>query len=140
VEFDASLLVMMGIFGVVYTILRIFLFRPLLRVIKVRESRIADAQQTYESAVADAESKMEAERAKLTAARRGAGDHRDALRRDAQQSRRQSLEEAKLVADEKIQSVRDELAEQVRVERAKLEAQVDHLANEIASRVLGRAV
>ncbi|HVS04030.1 MAG TPA: hypothetical protein VMT16_14790 [Thermoanaerobaculia bacterium] len=139
-DFDASMLVIIAIFGIAWVILKIFFFNPLLRVITSRESRIAGAREVWEKATAEAEEQLAGERQKLIAARRQAATHRETLRREAQERRRQMLEEAKAEAQRELERVRAELAAQVEEERRALEPRAARLADQIAERLLGRAV
>ena len=52
VSFNASLLVMMAIFWVMYLILRVFLFKPIMALLDDRRSRIETAQAALDGATA----------------------------------------------------------------------------------------
>ena len=139
-EFDASLLVIMVIFLIAHFIARAFFFRPILDVMKRREGRVEAAKQTYDQAFAEAEERLARERERLQGARKEAAEHRESLRREAQEQRQEMLAAAKEKADGDLAAAREELADQVAGERADLESRARDLADEMAERLLGRAV
>ena len=93
-KFDASLLVVVAIFGVAYFLLKVFLFDRLLRILQRRERRIEEAREGWQRATTEAETALTAERQRLIAARREATARREALRREALDLRATMLAEA----------------------------------------------
>ncbi len=139
-EFDASLLVIMVIFLIVYTILKVFFFRPLVAIMKRREERIGSAQEIYDRANADAEERLAEEQGKLQQARREAASRREELRREANDKRREMLEQSRVETQSELARALGELDETVAVERSRLAQQARALATKMAERLLGRAV
>lgn len=139
-EFDASLLVVMAIFGIAYLLLKVTVFDRLLRILQRRERRIEEARTGWQSATATAEETLAEERRRLLAARREATARRDALRREAQEQRRLLLEEAKTRTLEQLVAARTELDGEVAREREVLATRVESLAARIGERLVGRAV
>ena len=139
-NFDASMLVIIAIFGVCYLVLKLALFDPLLAILARRERRIGEARRLYEEALREAETQLDAERGKLNAARREAAGRREALRREAQEQSRAMVEAARAAAQTELERVRADIAAQVEAERGGLEARAAGLADEMAGRLLGRAV
>ena len=137
--FDASLLVIMGIFWVTFVILRTFLFKPVLALLEDREAETAAAHQAYQAALAENEEKLEAQRAEIAAARAEARAQRDELRREVQTLRQQTVAETKSAVDAKLAQARSELDEQVASERSKLEERAGELAKQMAAQILRRA-
>ena len=137
-EFDASLLVVMGIFWVTFFILRSFLFKPVLQLLEDREAETAAAHQAYQSALAENEEKLEAQRAEIAAARAEARTQRDEMRREVQALRQQTVSETQAAVDAKLEKARGELEEQVSAERAKLEERAGQLGQQMAAQVLRR--
>lgn len=139
-NFDASLLVIMGLFWVTYFLLRHFLFRPLMAVLDARETEVESAQGEYDHVLEDTARQIEGQRSRLSASRQAARDRRDEMRRQAQETRRRLLEEAKRVAEIELERAGTELDEQVQSQRDLLETQTRGLADQMVDRLMGRAV
>jgi F0F1-type ATP synthase membrane subunit b/b' len=140
VKFDASLLVVVVIFGITYLLLKVLLFDPLLRIMNRREKRVEDARNAWQQATAHVEAAVQQERQRLLAARRDATARRDTARREALDQRRVMLEEAKGEAQQQLDAARAELAGQVATERRALEGRANALAGSITERLVGRAM
>ena len=137
-EFDASLLVMMGIFWITYGILRVFFFGPMMRLLDERESRIESAQTVYDEATATTAERIEEEKGRLAGARRDALAQRDERRREANDQRLKTLAEVKRKVQERLAEASSELDAQVGVERETLESRARGLADEMTRTLLGR--
>ena len=139
-NFDASMLVIVAIFGIAYFVLKVTLFDRLLGIIKRREERIATAREAWQKATDEAQAAIDAERQRLLAARRDAAAHRDTLRREAQEQRQAVLDEAKAAAQRQLEASRAELQALVEQQRQDLEARSQALAARVTERLVGRAV
>ena len=139
-NFDASMLVVVAIFGIAYFLLKLFVFDPLLRILKSREARVEGARSTWQEATTRAEEALADERRRLLAARRDSAARRDLARREAQEQRRAALEAAKGRLQEQLEGARQDLAAQVEREERELEGRAGELAARISERLVGRAV
>ena len=139
-KFDASLLVVVAIFGVAYFLLKVFLFDRLLRILQRRERRIEEARDTWQRATAEAETALTAERQRLIAARREATARREALRREALDLRGTMLGEADAAARRLLDQANAELASERAREEQTLAGRAAALAARISERLVGRAV
>jgi F-type H+-transporting ATPase subunit b len=137
VSFDASLLVIMGIFWVTYLILRVFFFKPMVALLEEREGRVATAQQTWEEAFAETQKRLAEERTLLAETRRKAMVARSERRREAQERRLQTLAEVKKTVQQELAEASATLEVQVRAERQVLAERVRTLADQIVRRLLG---
>jgi len=140
VKFDASLLVVVAIFGVAYFLLKVFLFDRLLRILQRRERRIEEAKDAWQRATAEAESALTAERQRLIAARREATARREALRREALDLRGTMLGEADAAAKRLLEQANAELSSERAREEQTLAGRASALAARISERLVGRAV
>jgi F-type H+-transporting ATPase subunit b len=140
VKFDASLLVVVAIFGIAYLLLKIALFDPLLRILQRRERRIEEAHTAWQQATAAADEALTAERQHLLASRRQATARREALRREALDRRRAMLAEAEASARGRLDEAAAELDSQRQREERKLAGRSADLAGRISERLVGRAV
>lgn len=139
-NFDASMLVIVAIFGIAYFVLKVTLFDRLLRIINRREERLSTARQAWQKATDEAQAALDAERQRLLAARREAAAHRDSLRREAQEQRQAVLDAAKAEAQQQLEASRTELQALVEQQRRDLEARSQALAARVTERLVGRAV
>lgn len=137
-EFDASLLVMMGIFWVSYGILRLFFFTPMMAMLDERDTRIETAQEIYDQALAETGERIEEEKTRLAETRRDALAQRDERRREANDQRLAALADVKGQVQERLREAGAELEAQVAVERASLEQQAQSLAEQMTRALLGR--
>lgn len=135
-KFDASLLVIMGIFWVLYWVLRINVFKPLLAILEDRRTTIDSARTAHETALAEASAKIDAERARLTAARVAASATRDRLRKDGEAERSRVLSETKAQTEAEVGRAQAELEATVGRERSELEGRAKMLADRMVEKLL----
>jgi F0F1-type ATP synthase membrane subunit b/b' len=140
VKFDASLLVVVAIFGIAYFLLKFTLFDRMLRIFKARERRIEEAQTAWQQATAAADEALDVERQRVLAARRQAIAKVEGLRREALDRRRALLAEAGSTARGRLDAAAAELDAQRRSEETKLAGRAADLAGRISERLVGRAV
>ena len=136
-SFDASILVIMGIFWITYLILRVFFFKPMVALLEEREGRVATAQELWDQAFAETQTRLEEERTLLSATRRKAMAARAERRREAQDRRLQTLTAVKKTVQQELAEAGAALETQVRAERQVLETRVRTLADQIVRRLLG---
>ena len=137
-SFDASLLVMMGLSWVTYLILRFFFFKPMMELLEKRRATLETAQLTWDAAVAEANEKIEQEKARLSEARSQAMSAREQERREAHARRSQQLAEAKDRVQQTLGEAARDLERTVAEQRQSLEADARRLADDIAANLLGR--
>jgi len=140
VKFDASLLVVVAIFGVAYFLLKLVLFDPLLAILKRREARVESARQAWEQASATTEAALDAERQRLLAARREAAAKREAMRREALAKRASLVADAEAEAHRQLEKATAELQQTREREEQRLAGRVEELAAHISERLVGKAV
>jgi len=137
VSFDASILVIMGIFWISYFILRVFFFLPMVRLLDEREARVSGAQQRWDQKFAETQKRLDDERSLLAETRRKAMQAREQRRREAQDRRLAILGEVKKRVQAELAEASATLAAQVGRERAVLDGRVRSLADQIVRRLLG---
>jgi F-type H+-transporting ATPase subunit b len=140
VDFDGTALLMVGLFIVLWIILKPLLFDPMLKLFEERERRTdgakllarkideksATALATYESEMAKARASASAEREKI---------RNEGLKAEAEILARVRAETAKTIEDG-----RKQMQAQVTQARAQLQTEVATIAKDFASRALGREV
>lgn len=138
-EFDASLLVVMAIFWIVYAILRWTFFGPIVRLLDDRATTIQTAQSRFEEASARLDGGLAAQRERLAEARRTLAARREQVRRTAEAERAAILDAARAEARAEVEAIKATLEAETAAARVTLEASADQLANDMVRRVLGSA-
>jgi F-type H+-transporting ATPase subunit b len=140
VDFDKTLFVQVGLFIVLWLVLKPLLFDPMLKLFEEREKKIegtiadarkidlqsADAKATYDEALAKA---------------RAAGAlERDRLRAEGIKKENELLTAARVASQQKIDEGRTQSLKEVDAARSDLSKERQVLARDVATRVLGREV
>jgi F-type H+-transporting ATPase subunit b len=114
------------------------LFKPLLRVMRERDSAIKSAMQAAESAAAKAQAASAEFDANVASARADLYKQMDERRKAAEGYRKELVAQTKADVDAQLANAKAELEAQAAQARATLEAEAEALGKDIASKVLGR--
>jgi F-type H+-transporting ATPase subunit b len=114
------------------------LFKPLLRVMRERETAIKSAIQAAETATAKAQAASAEFDANVTAARADLYKQMDERRKAAEGYRKELVAQTKADVDAQLASAKAELESQAAEAKARLDAEAEQLGRDIASKVLGR--
>lgn len=114
------------------------LFKPLLRVMRERDSAITSALQLAESATMKARDASAEFDAKVAAARTELYKEMDERRKAAEGYRNELVAKTRAEVDAQLAGAKAELEVQAAQARATLAADADELARDIAAKVLGR--
>lgn len=136
---DASMLVIMGVFWIIYLILKHSLFAPIQEILRERREAVETARAEHEEAMARTEEKIDTERERLNQARVEAAAKRDALRREAEAERQRQLAETRGGADARLEKAQAELDESVVRERENLEKSARSLAGQMVDKLLEKS-
>jgi F-type H+-transporting ATPase subunit b len=116
------------------------IFQPMLAYLEARDAALADGKAQVEQTESDIAGKMEAHEANLATARTEAADLRASARADAQIVYDDKVGAARTQAESEVADAVATIAGEADVARKELSGQTDVLAQNIAGRVLGRAV
>jgi len=114
------------------------LFKPLLRVMRERDTAIKSALQLAESATAKARAASAEFDANVTAARTDLYKQMDERRKAAEGYRQELMTKTRMDVDEQLANAKAELEAQTTQARARLDEDAEQLGRDIASKVLGR--
>jgi F-type H+-transporting ATPase subunit b len=114
------------------------LFKPLLRVMRERDTAIKSALQLAESATAKAQAASAEFDANVTAARADLYKQMDERRKAAEGYRSELMTKTRVDVDEQLTKARAELEAQTVQARARLDKEAEQLGRDIAAKVLGR--
>jgi F-type H+-transporting ATPase subunit b len=143
VEVDFALgpiAIQMGLFVLLWLILKPALFDPMVKLFEEREKRIEGAKllaRKTDEASAGALSKYEAEMSK---ARASANVERDKLRAEGVKAENEILGRVRAQTAKTLEEGRGRISEDLATARAQLRRDVNALAKDLAGRVLGREV
>jgi F-type H+-transporting ATPase subunit b len=115
-----------------------FLLRPLVRTLEERERRTEGALSRVDSLLAEATQRRESVENRLEAAREEAQGGRGEILQRAEEEESQKLGQAREEAARILEQAREAIAGDVEAARESLRADADALAQELASKVLGR--
>jgi F-type H+-transporting ATPase subunit b len=140
VDFDLSFIAQIALFGLFVVVLKPILFEPLLRLFEEREkktegTRVEARKMDEKAAVLVQKFEEEIERV-----RRAANVERDRLRAEVTRLEAQILSDAKTQSAAIIDAGRARISEEVATLRSELQAARPALAEQIASKILGREV
>lgn len=140
VDFDKTLFVQVGLFVVLWLVLKPLLFDPMLKLFEEREKKIegtiADARKIdFQSA----EAKATYDEA-LTKARAEGALERDRLRAEGLKKESELLTVARAASHKQLEAGRTRSQQELESARAELSKDRQSLARDVASRVLGREV
>ena len=140
ISLDISILYQIVIFLVLWLILSKVLFRPYLNLLEERERKTSGARHdTGELEQAGARLKAEYE-GKISQARSAGTAAKDAIIQEGRQERERLLQQAREEAARALESVRREVQSQLERERELAAAEVAGVAQDMASKLLGRKV
>jgi F-type H+-transporting ATPase subunit b len=114
------------------------LFKPLLRVMRDRDTAIKSALQLAESATAKAQAASAEFDANVTAARADLYKQMDERRKAAEGYRSELMTKTRADVDEQLARAKAELEAQTAQARARLDEDAEQLGRDIAAKVLGR--
>ena len=114
------------------------LFKPLLRVMRERDTAIKSALQLAESATAKAQAASAEFDANVTAARTDLYRQMDERRKAAEGYRNELMTRTRTDVDEQLAKAKAELEAQTVQARSRLDQDAEQLGRDIASKVLGR--
>ncbi|MCX6537969.1 MAG: ATP synthase F0 subunit B [Acidobacteria bacterium] len=135
---DLSVLWVIAAILVLAVILDRWLFKPVLRVIRERETAVQSAMQMAEDATAKAKAASAEFDAKMGVARADLYKQLDERRKAGDAYRTELIAKTRGEVDKTLADARTQLDAQVAQARTTLERDADQLGREIADKVLGR--
>lgn len=127
-------------FLILLYILNTVLYKPLQGILAKRKAQIDGDHGRARGLQEEIDAKMASYQEQLQAARVKGNDERAQLRNAAGKEEAEILGAARLVATEKLEQLKARVAVEADSARVALRSDVDALANQVASRILGRAL
>lgn len=136
VDVDITFFIYLGIFLVVWMVLKPLLFDPYLKVREARDSGIGGSRDEAVALRREAEEKNARYEDALKDARNDAARRRDALKAEGSAEESKLVGEAREAADKKLSAHREKMGKQVAEARKELQVQADQLSTVIVERLL----
>lgn len=140
INIDSTLFINMGLWLLLFLLLRGLLWQPMIRLIAAREEGMEGARAQARRLQAEARKKKAEYEAALKQARIAAAAERDRLRTEALRKESEIIAQARAAMNAAVEAQRAELRRQREILRAEVQAAVPALAKEIVTKVLGREV
>lgn len=137
---NITLLIQLGIFFATYFVLSFFVFKPYLKLFKIREEKTSGLMNRARDA------RVEADRLKneyenfMQQERKRTATWADEMRRDIAKEERQILNHARREANEALNLVRQGIQQDVEKANTELSPMITEFSSEIASHLLGYEV
>lgn len=135
-----TVLIHLVMFLAMVGILNALLFKPLLRVMDERESRVSGNRSAAEHATHDLEAMKNSYLEKLEQVRKQASAEKDALKKIAEAEEEKIVRAAREQAGNLVSSLRERIAAEYQGARDQLATQSQDMGRQIAARILGRSI
>lgn len=139
-DVDATLFIYIGVFWLLFFILRAFVFRPSMDLFEERERAIDGARVEARKLEGEADEKLASFEQELAKVRAEAGAERDRLRAEGVRLERSLTEKVRIETDELVRSSEQRMAQEAAKVRKEIAASSPLLARQIAEKLLGREV
>ena len=140
IDFNATLFIQFANFIILIFILNYLLFRPLRGVIHQRRDEVEGAHSRVDALEKDIAARTAAYETRLAEARLKGNEEKTMLRSAALEEEKKLLEQAQGVASQKREEAKKQIGKEMVDARQVLKNKADALSQEVASKVLGRAI
>ncbi len=139
-DVDATLFIYLGVFFLLFFILRALVFRPSMALFDAREKAIDGAREEARTLEKEAEDKLDSFEQELAKVRGEAGAERDRLRAEGMRLERELAEKVRKETDELVREADERMAREAAGLREEIASSSPALAKQIAEKLLGREV
>ena len=140
INLNISLLIQIGNFVFLIFILNMLLYKPIRNILKQRQEKVTDFEQSIETANMDAKEKDEAYNTGVKEARVKGLTEKSALLQAAADKEKEIIEKINEKAMADLTEVREKIKKDAEAVRVSLQKEVDAFANAIGEKILGRAI
>lgn len=137
---DKTVFIQLAIFLVVLVGLNHLVFKPLLRLIRLRREKTKGSQDTIQKLTEKTDVLLKAYEEKMVKARQEAFGLKESIRREGEAQGQKIIEEARQVAITQMEKAKKEIEKETDLATKKLEAEAKTLSHSLAEKLLGRVV
>jgi F-type H+-transporting ATPase subunit b len=139
-DVDATLILYLGVFLLLFLFLRAFVFRPVMELFDARERAIDGARIEARDREREAEGKLASFEQEMAKVRTEAGTERDRLRAEGTRLERMLTEKVRGETERTVREAEELMAKEAAKVRHDIAESSPALAREIAEKLLGREV
>ena len=136
IDFDATLVIQMGLFLLLFVVLKPLLFTPFMKAMDERHQGLEGSREDADEFESRAERALNEYEKKMRDARREATEVRESLRTQGQAEFQDLIGEAREEISAKIETERQSVASQREEALTQLQGRADELANTIVGKML----
>jgi F-type H+-transporting ATPase subunit b len=140
IDLDGSLLLQVGVFFLLYAMLKRWAFGPMLALFDARQAAIDGAKKEARALEAEAEAKLRAFENEMKKVKVEVAAEREAIRQDAARLERELLAKARADADQVLADATAHMMSEAAQIREHIKTETPQLAAQIAGKLLGRKV
>ena len=140
INLDLAFVIQLINFLVLLTILNIFLFKPIRKVLAEREGELSGAKSKVAEVDREVQEKISLYEARLKEVKAAASGDRDVLKKEAQAEEAAILDKARKEATDSLAVIKNKVAKEAVDAKALLREQANALSLEICEKVLGRSL
>jgi F-type H+-transporting ATPase subunit b len=140
IDINISLLIQIGNFVFLIFILNMLLYKPIRNILKQRKEKVAQFEQSIETANMDAKEKDEAYGTGVKEARVKGLTEKNTLLEAAADTEKEIIQKINKKAMADLTEVREKIKKDVETVRDTLQKDVDAFASAIGEKILGRAI
>ena len=135
---DRTFFAQLAIFLIVLFMLSRFVFKPVLKVLKLRKHHTEGERKRIEELAKKSQVMMEEYSKKIAQARLQASQLKENIRQEGELRGSELIQTSKNIARQEIERVRQEIQKSANKAKSDLEKQAENLGTEIAEKVVGR--
>ena len=139
IKLDITFFIQAGLFLVLIYILNVFLYRPVLKVLRDRSQRLADLGEDSEMAEKEIEAKLAEYKARISEAKSEGTIIRNEIKKEGLDKETELLEAAHKEAQVSIETSRKKIGEEMEVALKSIAKVTDEMGRSICEKVAGRA-
>ncbi len=140
IKLDWTLLLQFVNFMILMAVLNALLFKPLRAALQARKETIEGSKAKVQDIDEQVQAQIARYEAQLQEARQQGADERSVLRKTAQEEEARILGGANQKSAEKLQTIKEQIQAEADAARQTLRSETQALAEDIAGKVLGRAI
>ena len=140
IDFDLTLIMVLGLFMVVLITMNVFVFGPFRKLFEARHEQLTGALERADAAIKEAEEKAATFKDKIQVASRKGMEARDEIRTEATKALNKRLEEERVKLKAKVEDSLKQIDSSKADALSKARSQGEDLAKLAAHKLLGRAL
>ena len=140
IDVDGTLFIQLGLFLILYLVLRTLVFKPYLALRAEQHERIEGSRSAANQMEADAAAKLKDYETRLATARKHASIGRGERRAEGEAQADRVMTDARTRAEQRLAKAREQIGQKTPAAEQALRTHADELAQTVAERVLGRSL